>query len=470
MKNCRRSFRWVLALVGVIAGVTAYVGAKESNGAVVRRLPEGAVALDAQLVQGKVHKGSDGHVSVAVTFSAEDLVPSDRAPVQYVDLVLVLDRSGSMSGVKINDARQAVIQLIDRLSAHDRLALVTYSNGVETVSPLVAMDHHHRQRLKSAVAQIYAGGGTNLGGGLQGGIDTLLRTPAQGRKRSVILISDGLANNGITDPRVLGQMAARASENQLAVSTLGVGYDFNEVLMTTIADHGAGRYYFLENPHEFARIFEQAFQSARHVAASGVEIRIPLNKGMRLLNAGGYPITTDKNEAVIYPGDLLAGQQRKLFLTFQVPTDKERRFTIDSLAMNYSRNSRHERVQSGGPMIIACVADPKAVRASIDKKAWEGQVVQEAYGKLKEEVAEAIRKGQKEKALAHIEAYESENREVNTAVGSAMVADNLDTDVQRLRQGVEQTFSGPPAAVAEKKKQRAKTLQYDSYKSRRGKQ
>lgn len=121
-------------------------------------------------------------------------------------------------------------------------------------------------------------------------------------------------------------------------------------------------------------------------------------------------------------------------------------------------------------MTVACVTDARAVTASIDKKEWEGQVVQEAYGKLKEEVAEAIRLGQKEDALAHIQAYEAANRELNAAVGSEAVADNLDKDVQKLRQGVEQTFVGSPAAVAEKKKQNAKALQYESYKSRRAKQ
>ena len=151
-----------------------------------------------------------------------------------------------------------------------------------------------------------------------------MQTTATHRQRKVILISDGLANHGITSPAELGAMAASASEYNLAVSTVGVGYDFNEVLMTTIADHGAGNYYFLENPQDFASVFEKEFETTRNVAAGGVEVRIPLRDGLQLVGAGGFPIKMEGNVAVIRPGNILAGQQRKIFLTYHVPTEQER--------------------------------------------------------------------------------------------------------------------------------------------------
>lgn len=470
MKTNRSNLGWVLAIIVVVGGLAAYVGAKESRGAIARPLAIQPVKLQAELVQGKVQQGSDGKVSVAVTLSASDDGRNDDAVTQPVDLVLVLDRSGSMGGRKIEDARQAVDQLIDRMTPKDRLALVTYANGVETVSALMAMDGSNRSKVKQAVDQVFAGGGTDLGGGLEEGIATLLRSPANGRQRRLILISDGLANRGVTHPRELGLMAARASENNLSVSTLGVGYDFNEVLMTTIADHGTGRYFFLEDPQAFAMVFEQALQRARHVAASGLELRIPIGNGVRLVDAGGYPITIENSEARIRPGDLRAGQTRKLFLTFQVPTSKTDRFVIEDLQMNYLHEGQAGVVSSGSDLVVACVSDPKAVSASIDKDAWAGQVVQESYGQLKEAVADAIRMGRKEKALKQIEEYEQRNRQVNAVVGSESVSRNLDEDVQSLKQSVESTFAGSPAAVAEKKKQNAKALQYDSYKTRRAKQ
>lgn len=472
MNNHKKSLWGILGLITAVSAVLAYVAADNSVMAQLinaKPKPEGPVSVNAALVQAKVLNGSKGKVGVSLTLTAAEIEQLNTQPLQHADLVIVLDRSGSMQGQKISDARQAVIRLIDRLTAGDRLSLVTYSNGVNTIFPLVPMDESHHRQVKAAVQRIYSGGGTNLGGGLQRGIQTLMQTPTDGRQRKVILISDGLANHGITDPSALGNMASGAVEHNFSVSTVGVGYDFNEMLMTTIADHGAGSYYFLENPAAFAQVFEKEFQSTRNVAASALEIRVPLKDGLKLIHAGGYPIKNRDGFAVIHPGDLLSGQQRKLFLTFKVPTDKERRFNLGEYHIQFTSNGVSRQLTVQEDLSLACVVDKKAVMASIDQEVWGEQVVKEDYSRLKEEVADAIRKGRKDQALQEIKEYEARNRAVNATVGSATVTENLDKDVQRLRQSVEDTFTGAPAAVAEKKKQRSKALQYESYQIRRDK-
>ncbi len=472
MKQIKSSFIAVLALIVITGGALAYVSATEDrsggSGTAVSA-KDGPVSMTVRLVQDKVLKGSDGRASVALTLTADDIRQPEKPAMQHADLVVVLDRSGSMSGQKIHDARQAVLQLIERMTRNDRLAVVTYSNGVDTVWPLTPMSDANRRQAAAAVQRVFTGGGTNLGGGLSQGITALMQSPAQERQRKVILISDGLANQGITHPTALGKMAAGAAEHNFCVSTVGVGLDFNEVLMTTIADHGAGRYYFLEDPRTFAQVFDKELQATRTVAASGMEIRIPQVDGVRLINAGGYPITTQGNVAVLRPGDLLSGQERKLFLTFQVPTDKERSFDLGGLQTLFTANGVSRSLTHKATLSLACLADKKAVMASIDKEGWGEQVVQEDYSQLKEEVAEAIRMGKKDQALTKIREYEDRNRRVNAAVGSAKVTKNLDKDVKGLRQSVEDTFTGAPAAVAEKKKQRSKALQYESYQIRRDK-
>jgi Ca-activated chloride channel family protein len=435
--------------------------------------------MTVNLVQDKVLKGSDGRASVALTLAADENLRPDQSAPQHADLVVVLDRSGSMSGQKIHAARLAVLRLIEGLTDQDRLAVVAYSDRVGTVWPLTHMTAVNRSQAAAAVQQVFTGGGTNLGGGLSEGISALMQTPAQerlvrerpvrARQRKLILISDGLANQGITDPIALGKMAATAAEHNTTVSTVGVGLEFNEILMTTIADHGAGRYYFLEDPHTFAQVFDQELKATRMVAASGLEIRIPQTDGVRLINAGGYPITTQGNVAVVRPGDLLSGQQRTLYLTFQVPTDKERSFRLGAFQARFIEDGIPRELTHDAELSLACMADQEAVMASIDKEGWGEQVIREDYGQLQEEVADAIRLGRKQQALTKIQAYEERNRKVNAAVGSAEVAENLDKDVSILRQSVEDTFSGAPAAVAEKKKQHAKTLQYESYQIRRDK-
>ena len=152
-----------------------------------------------------------------------------------------------------------------------------------------------------------------------------------------------------------------------------------------------------------------------------------------------------------------------------VPTDIERSFDLGAFQAQFMNNGIAQQLTHDGDLRLACLADKKAVIASIDKVGWGQQVVKEDYSRLKEEVATAIRKGQKDRALGKIREYEERNRAVNATVGSAEVSENLEKDVQNLRHSVEDTFVGAPAAVAEKKKQRSKALQYESYQIRRDK-
>jgi Ca-activated chloride channel family protein len=472
MSNNKKSLWSLLGLITVVCAILAYVAADNNVLAGLidpQPVSAGPLTVTTDLVQDKVLVGSDGQVGVSLTLTAAPVESSDGAPPPQTDLVVVLDRSGSMQGQKINDARLAVLRLIDRLTARDRLALVTYANSVETVASLVPMDDGHRRQLKAAVQAVYSDGGTNLGGGLEQGMALLTQTPAGGRQRKVILISDGLANLGVTDPYALGRMASGAVEQNYTVSSVGVGYDFNEALMTTIADNGAGRYYFLENPNAFAQVFEKELASARNVAASGLEIRVPLKNGLQLVHAGGYPVQVKEGYAVVHPGDLISGQARKLFLTFKVPTGQAGEIRLGGFEVSGLHNGGPIHLRSREKLTLACVADKKAVLSSIDRDNWSDQVVQEDFSQLREAVADAVRKGEKEEAIKQIHAYEARTRAVNATVGSAKVAKNLDQELPDLRQSVEDTFAGPPAAVAAKTKQTSKALQYESYKIRRDK-
>lgn len=474
MNNCKNGLLTILLLIGITSAALAYMGSDDRSVSSTPAPVSGSgepeiITIHTALAQDKVLKGTDGSVSVALTLDANNVPLLTQQNIQPVDLVVVLDRSGSMNGQKISYAKEAVIRLMNRLTVEDRMSIVTYSNGVEILSPLVKINKASRDYLSGLVNRIYSGGGTNLGGGLKNGIAMLTQDMEKSRQRKVILISDGLANHGITNPAQLGAMASNGSEYNLTTSTVGVGYDFNEVLMTTIADHGAGNYYYLENPHYFSRIFEKEFETARTIAAGAIEIRIPLKDGIHLVGAGGYPIRIEDNVASIRPGNLLAGQQRKIFLSYQVPTDQVGDFSLGTIEVHY----QHAGVSMVGiapeKLGIACVQDQQEVIASIDETVWTEQVLKEDYGRLKEHVATAIRTGKKEVALEAIAEYEDRTSTINSSVDSDKISQNLEKDVRALRQSVDTTFAGAPAAVAEKKKQQAKALQYESYQVRRDK-
>jgi Ca-activated chloride channel family protein len=288
-----------------------------------------------------------------------------------------------------------------------------------------------------------------------------------GNLAKVILVSDGLANQGITNPTALGNMASVAVRKEFAISTVGVGADFNEHLMTTIANRGTGNYYYLENPNAFAAVFRKEFHNTKTAAATSVEVRIPLTGGMSLVDAGGYPVETSENQAVFYPGDVLSGQTRKLFLTLQVPTNEEATFEMKGITVRYLQEGRPCSVSLSKPFKIACVKNQDEVFASINKSEWEQKVLGDDYNRLREEVAADIKQGNEKEALDRIDRYYHKQQAVNSVVGSSQVEDNLDKDLGELRGFVEETFQGEPEAVVHKQKKNAKVLQYEGYSGRR---
>ncbi|MGD9324731.1 MAG: VWA domain-containing protein, partial [Desulfobacterales bacterium] len=380
---------------------------------------DGILGVSGHLIQDKVLLGSDGIVGFNLTLQAAELPATDGRDARNVDMVIVLDRSGSMKGRKIADARRAVLALLSSLSDQDRFALITYSDGVHIASGLANVTAANRAGMVSAVNTIRAGGGTNLGAGLQAGIDILSASRHHLNAAKVILISDGLANKGLTDVRALSEIAAVAVENEFAVSTVGLGIDFNEHLMTAIADRGTGSYYYLENPAAFAEVFQKEFYNTQTADVTGVKIQIPMISGITLADAAGYPIIIQNDHLVFYPGNLGFGQTRKLFLTLKVPTNSQKTFELDKIKVSYQYGNRTYETVLEESFKIACVNDQKKVYSSINKTSWSEKVINEDFSRLKQEVAADIKSGEKQSAMKKIDRYYHEREAVNAAVGSA---------------------------------------------------
>ncbi len=446
----------------------------------------GGLSLSGKLTQDKIVVGGDGTVSLSLTLSAapEPVVPVLRdppsAPQRAVDMVLVLDRSGSMHGEKLRDAKAAILELMAALTPNDRLGLVSYSEDVTWHTGLLPLTTANRECLAAAVDAVMASGGTNLGAGLESGM-TMLQQGRRGcvrcphssvpgnRVGRVLLISDGMANHGITDPAALGRLAARAVPGEFAVSTVGLGREFNEQTMTAIADCGQGTYHYLETPESFAEVFLKEFSACRRVAAQGLEIRISLAGGLTLLDAAGYPVRTYGNEAVFQPGDLLVGQSRSLFLTLRVPVDQAGPVHIEGIRARFRTDAGPAEANLAAPLLVTRVKNEAEAQASIDGQAWERKVLQEDYNRLREAVAQDVKKGDKSAAKGRIERYRAEKQATNAQVGSAAVSRNLTSDLDALGKEVDETFAAPAAKAEEARQSKAKDLQYKAYGGRRDK-
>ena len=135
-------------------------------------------------------------------------------------LVVVLDRSGSMAGDRLTAAKRALTELVDRLDPADRFGLITFDNQVRV--PDLAAPLADKTGAKEQISQIEPGGSTDLSAGYLRGLQEATRV-AGGSGATVLLISDGHANAGVTDPDRLGSIAGKAVSQGVVTTTLGIG-------------------------------------------------------------------------------------------------------------------------------------------------------------------------------------------------------------------------------------------------------
>jgi len=177
-------------------------------------------------------------------------------PKQPLNLVIVVDHSGSMAeDNRLDKVKSGLNTLIDALDPTDHLAIVEFDDRVAVDASFTAdLDRAHLHQIVNALAPR---GGTDIFAGLRSGFDLSVASLATDRQNRVILLSDGIATSGNTDPTAIITMADGYVERGIGLTTIGVGQDFDVNLMRGLAEHGAGNFYFLEDASAATEVFQQ---------------------------------------------------------------------------------------------------------------------------------------------------------------------------------------------------------------------
>ena len=192
----------------------------------------------------------------------------DRPPL---NLALAIDVSGSMAGESIYYVREGLERMLDALDPQDRISLVLFSTSAATYTEFVPGDDPD---LVNAINALDASGGTNLYDGLRSAFELAEAHAADGWQNRVILLSDGVATEGITSDAKIIEMAAAYNELGLGLTTIGVGTDFDVTLMQTLSEGGSGSFYFLQDPAAVQEVFVEEVTSFTVPLAEEVTIDV----------------------------------------------------------------------------------------------------------------------------------------------------------------------------------------------------
>ena len=227
---------------------------------------------------------------------------SGRTPLSFS---IVVDVSGSMHGIKIENTKHALRLAARLLHEGDQVSMTLFSSSAQLLMKPTQIDATNIKVMESMIEELRAGGMTALYDGLHLGL-----TQAKGMHSGnnlTLLLSDGQANVGETDLEVIGQRAKMAAESGLVISTLGVGMDYNEALLVEIAAQGRGRFYHVQTADEIVPYLTGELGEAANVAARDVKIHIHLPKGTALIPLSGmYPCEIVDSQAAISIGDIPA--------------------------------------------------------------------------------------------------------------------------------------------------------------------
>lgn len=429
------------------------------------------VQINGKVSQTTLVQNSDNTVYLDVTIQAPaHAITNTQA--RPTDMVIILDRSGSMQAEKkIVFAKAAIHDVLAQLTPNDRFALVSFSDNAIVHSPIVAINPANRENLNRIVDAIPADGSTNMSDGLQSALKLISDNHDGERVKKALLLSDGQANQGIVEPQGLASIVQQISKTGTVLSTIGMGLDFNETLMTSLADYGMGHYSYLEQLSGLSAILAKDLTDTRSIYATASTLDVNLGNGIVLIDAGGYPITqVNANTVRITTGQILDNTDKHFVMTFTIPNQQTGALSLGQLQLNYQAGKEQLQTRLADDSLKLSIVEPakreqalKSVDANVYKKTW----TENNLGRMKKTLSDSVREGDKVKAQQAITDYRQAAEKAEKDSNVPLLSPEVDKELKTMNEQVEESFKGDATEQDIKRKRSSKSIQKDAVSQQR---
>lgn len=349
-----------------ILGVSAclfFGGALSSSSSVYATVAPKIVELKAELSSSIIEAGrkQTTFLKVALTgFSLED--SNNRTPA---NIAIVLDKSGSMSGEKIQSAKQAARMAVNLLNENDIISIISYDSTVNVIVPATKVSD--KQSINRAIDQMRSSGNTALFAGVSKGAAEVRKFLDKDRVNRVILLSDGQANVGPSSPSELGDLGSSLSKDGITVTTIGLGTGYNEDLMANLAGYSDGNHAFVENAEDLAKVFQYEFGDVLSVVAQDVEIVITFKNNIRPIRILGRDGTILGQTIRTNMSQLYSEQEKFVLIEVEIPAGTAKQeVSLADVSVNYQNMQSRKKDQLAESMKVTYSASKEEVKSAVN--------------------------------------------------------------------------------------------------------
>jgi Ca-activated chloride channel family protein len=274
------------------------------------------VQLRAEMANPVLLASQSNRAFIKISVNAERIEKSNRRTA--VNVAIVLDKSGSMGGRKMAEARRAAVLAVQALHADDIVSVISYDSVVRVIVP--ATKARDKQSIIRAIQALAAGGSTALFAGVSKGAAELRKFIDPERVNRIVLVSDGMANIGPSSPAELAGLGGSLAKEGIAVTTIGLGLGYNEDLMAGLAAASDGNHAFAESAADLVRIFNLEFGDLFAVSAQDLRLSIECAAGVRPIRVLGRDALISGQTISARLGHLNGQQEKYLLLEVEVPS------------------------------------------------------------------------------------------------------------------------------------------------------
>jgi len=378
------------------------------------------VAMEIRFGNSKLYSNQN-QVIMQIGLITKNVENLSEAPT--LNLALVIDRSGSMAGEKMEKVKESLVELLEKLRKGDILSVIVFSSEAEILVEAQKIDS--KLIINQRILNILPYGSTNIHDGLMMGYNEVMKNFNENYNNRVILLTDGRTNEGVTDHELIITRSSEYNRNNISLSVIGLGNDLDFILLRQLAKAGKGLIHFIDNNNDIKTVFDKEIQSLFQPIAKNVMLEIECDSKLSVEQIFGYQPYINNNKIVMELDNMNSGLTQVVIIKFAMnDTSENEKLKIKTKLTYFDfKSKKNKKISITGKLIYEKKIKPADYNWLHDSEIKKNYTIANTTLKLKS-MAEAFHKQDVNTARNIVKATYAEFNRLYTS--------NKDSDLQHI--------------------------------------